>query len=138
MVKVPRNLSAYGGVIPSRGVSRKITDGPCYSLSVVKKLAAAPNGVRLATRASTKDARELVLDARGIADLLGELRAADYIDSEWCEISPGHWLGCDAYHLVRREYNEAASKYLEVEYFLKFGINSRITIVMMVSNHVSR
>ena len=67
-----------------------------------------------------------------------ELNTDDYIASEWCETVRGYWAACDAYQLARKETIENIGRDILVEYYLKFYINQAETILMMVSNHLSK
>jgi len=73
--------------------------------------------------------------ADDVADLIQQLKDADYIDSEWCDNGKGAIAGCDAYALRRMEWIPAANKQMQIEYFLKFAINKLGTLVLTVSCH---
>ena len=133
-----RNVSAYRGVTTSEAPDRKIAGGPCYPLGLVKKIAGKENGVLLVTKQSITDASDLGVDASGIGDLILELTEAGYIASEWCETTPGYWAACDGYQLDRNEFLDAISRFVTIQYYLKFYINTAETILMMVSNHLPR
>lgn len=131
-----RNLSAYNGVPPAEGEARKISGGPLYELAKIKALATAKPGVLLVTKKCQDNATRLGLEPADVGQLIGKLSASDYRDSEWCETGKA-WLGCDAYVLTQTEYNEAARKDYQHEYFLKFAIGKNGLVVMVISCHLS-
>lgn len=131
-----RNLSAYNGVPPVKGETRKISGGPLYELTKVKELATAQYGVLLVTRKCQDNATQLGLEPADVGQLIEKLGASDYRDSEWCETGKA-WLGCDAYVLKQSAYNAAARKDYPYEYFLKFAIGKNGLVVMVISCHLS-
>lgn len=131
---ISRNLSAYNGVPPAEGEARKISGGPLYELAKIKALATV--GVLLVTKKCQDNATRLGLEPADVGQLIEKLSASDYRDSEWCETGKA-WLGCDAYVLMQTEYNEAARKDYQHEYFLKFAIGKNGLVVMVISCHLS-
>jgi hypothetical protein len=132
-----RNLSAYDGVPPAEGENRKIAGGPLYPLEKVKSVAEKAGGIWLWTTKCINKAQDMGLDTTDVGLLVLELAEQDYRDSEWCENGKGAWAACDAYRMVKHEYNEAARKVMRCDYFLKFGIAKSGAVLLMVSCHTS-
>ena len=132
-----KNLSAYEGTPPEEGKSRKIADGPLYSLAEIQALSEQPDTVMLWTRRCVDKAADLGFDASGVGGLFRELSKQDYRDSEWCENGKGGVAACDAYTLSRVERIEATNKLSRIVYFLKFALSKTGKLVLMVSCHTS-
>lgn len=129
--------SRYSDNPPDKMTDRvKIPGGPLYPAEeIIRILDAAPPV--LATRKCAQDAQNLCLDLADIGHLIKEaVSHGQYIDSEWCEQKAGGPIAaCDAYKLRRMEWNEAAHKYLECRYYLKFAIAKTGKIVITISCH---
>lgn len=138
MVVPFKNLSAYDGDPPKDGGTRKIAGGPLYDLAEIQAIAHQAGVVQLWTRNCAKDVADLGLDTDGVGELLCELAARDYRDSEWCDNGKAAWVAADAYTSRRQEYIEAAGKMMTVEYFLKFAKGRFGKLVLMVSCHPPR
>lgn len=133
-----KNLSAYAGDPPKNGGSRKITGGPLYPLAEIQEISALAGSVMFWTRNCIKDAADLGLDTDDVGELLRELVAGNYRDSEWCENGKAGWVAADAYALKRQEFNEAARKLMPAEYYLKFAKGKMGKLVLIVSCHPPR
>lgn len=130
-----RIVSEYTSDPPLLGGGQKIAGGPVYLLARVQGLCADGTGVELWTRGCYQNVQDLQWTADDVADLIQQLKVADYIDSEWCDNGKGAIAGCDAYALRRMEWIPAANKQMQIEYFLKFAINKLGTLVLTVSCH---
>jgi len=132
-----RNISAYSAPPPKIG-GGKIGSGPLYTLADVKAAVCKGEGVNLWTRSCVEDVRSLGLDAIGVADLICKLSSGDYRDSEWCCSGNKNIIAaCDSYILKTREYCEAALKFMDVEYFMKFALKKNGDLVVVASCHLS-
>lgn len=130
-----RIVSEYTLDSPLLSGGQKIAGGPVYSLTRVQGLCADGTGVSLWTRDCYQNVQSLQWTADDVADLIQQLKDADYIDSEWCDNGKGAIAGCDAYALRRMEWISAANKQMQIEYFVKFAINKLGTLVLTVSCH---
>jgi hypothetical protein len=131
-------LSEYSTSPPSElGTGRiKIDVGPIYDLSRVQALAQEENQLQAWTEKCRKDVRKWFDDDwQRVSDLIGSLRNADYIDSEWCENGKGAIVACDAYSYYLTETAPATGQPLRMEYFVKFAVSKTGTLVLMVSCH---
>lgn len=133
-----KNLSAHAGDPPKDGGSRKITGGPLYKLAEIQAISVLAGSVVFWTRNCTKDAADLGLDTDDVGELLRELVAGNYRDSEWCENGKAGWVAADTYALKRQEFIEAAAKWMPIEYYLKFAKGKMGKLVLMVSCHPPR
>lgn len=131
-----KNLSAFNGVSPKDGESRKIAGGPLYPLADVQALTLQPGSLNLWTRRCMQDVAKLGFDADDVGGLIRELTEQDYRDSEWCDNGKS-WAACDAYTLKRFEFIEAAGKSFRIEYFLKFALGKSGKLILIVSCHTS-
>jgi hypothetical protein len=136
VISQPQNLSSYSGNPPLDGGNRKIAGGPLYDLNMVKEVAGKTGGVYFWTAKCIGDAAKLSLDVSDVGAMVQELSKTGYRDSEWCENGKNGWVASDAHSLTRYEYNEAARKELRCEYFLKFGVSKKGTVLLMVSCHL--
>lgn len=128
------NASAYDAAPQPGGT--KIPGGPVYDLQAVQ--AVARKCFVLWTRKCTRDVRSLALDDEDICGLIDQLTAAHYRDSEWC-CNGKQWVAaCDSYVVVKEVYSDVAHKFLDEEYFLKFAINKKGQMLLIVSCHLSR
>lgn len=132
-----RNLSAYNGVPPVEGETRKISGGPLYELAKIQALTEQPDTVKFWTEKCRKNAADLTLDPTDVGEMIRELTNNDYRDSEWCDNGKNSWAACDAYRLVRNEFLANTGKKFRIEYFLKFAKSKTGNLVLMVSCHTS-
>lgn len=115
----------------------KIAGGPLYDLAKLQTLANADGALRLWTDKCRKDVRKWFDDDfERVVALIGALRVADYIDSEWCENGKGAIAACDAYRLGVVETVAGINKPIRTEYFLKFAESKTGALVLLVSCHL--
>lgn len=114
----------------------KIGGGPRYDLVRIQALVQDENQLVAWTEKCRKDVRKWFDDdLQRVANLIGSLRASDYIDSEWCENGKGAIAACDAYSVRRTETAPATGQKLQMEYFLKFAVSKTGTLMLLVSCH---
>jgi len=133
------NLSRYPGNPPKADVSRKITGGPLYSAEeLLLILEKGVNSFTPITNRCLVDLERFELSHDDINLLLRLCVASGrFKGSEWCRGNKaGHWLACDAYSVCRQEWITASSKYMTIEYYLKFAIGKTGQVILMVSCHV--
>lgn len=133
------NLTQSFGEPPAEGANdaeRKVSGGPRYSLSDVRKLLDACL-LTLWTRDCQRDVRQLDLDLTGVASLIMEaIQNGRFKNSEWCEQkTDGPWALCDAYVLTRKEWNQYAHNWLDCNYYIKFAIASSGALLLVISCH---
>lgn len=131
-------VSAYSLNPPEGGEGRvKIANGPLYDLAKLQALANEDGALKLWTDKCRKDVRKWFDDDfERVVALIGALRAADYIDSEWCENGKGAMAACDAYSLGVMEAVAGINKPIRTEYFLKFAESKTGALVLLVSCHL--
>lgn len=118
---------------------RKISGGPQYPVAeVLPLLKSEPAKVRVWTIDCGKDIAKLGLDLPEVASLISDaILNGKFHCSEWCTQKPdGPWAICDAYVLRRTEWNHAAKKNMECEYYVKFAIGRSGSILLLVSCHI--
>lgn len=135
------NISLYPGEPPKDGATdreRRI-GGQLYSREDVEALVKDPAAIRFWTPKCQRDAVKLDLDEHGAAELVREaLQGGKKRPAEWCEQKPtGPWAACDAYVLRRKEWNDAARREIDCEYYLKFAISKTGKLLLMASCHLS-
>lgn len=140
MVRIA-NVSRFRESEPPRaGEGRRIArQGPIYGREEVLELLAQPGVlVQAWTRDCLQDMQSLGLDSDDLPALVRQaVQAGRYKGSEWCQNSAnGPWAACDAYTMVRHEWNDVVARDLETMYYLKFGISATGTVVLMVSCHL--
>lgn len=114
----------------------KIGGGPRYDLTRVQTLVKDEHQLMAWTEKCRKDVRKWFDDDfQRVADLIGCLKASDYIDSEWCENGKGAIAACDAYSVRRAETAPATGQTLQMEYFLKFAVSRTGKLMLIVSCH---
>lgn len=129
-------VSEYSANPPSESGRVKIAGGPLYDLPRVQVLIQDDNQLLAWTEKCRKDVRKWFDDDwQRVGNLLGSLKDADYIDSEWCENGKGAIAACDAYSCYVTETAPATGKPLRMEYFLKFAVSKTGTLVLMASCH---
>ena len=129
-------ISEYSPELPDETGRAKIAGGPLYDLERVQALVQGEDPLQAWTEKCRKDVRKWFDDdLQRIADLIGQLKGADYIDSEWCENGKGAIAACDAYSIYWVETAPATGKSLRMEYFLKFAVSKTGTLLLMVSCH---
>lgn len=116
---------------------RKIPGGPKYSVGEVLPLLKAL-AIRVWTVKCTLDIAKLGLELHEVADIVIEaIQNGKFKGSEWCSQNPdGPEAICDAYVLVRSEWNHAAKKNIKCEYYVKFAIGRSGKILLLVSCHI--
>ena len=129
-------VSEYSTNPPTESGRVKIAEGPLYGLARVQALIQQENQLQAWTEKCRKDIRKWFDDDwQRVSDILGSLKNADYIDSEWCENGRGAIAACDAYSCHVTETAPATGKSLRMEYFVKFAVSKTGTLVLMVSCH---
>ncbi len=129
-------VSEYSSNPPAESGRVKIAGDPLYSLARVQAMIQEENQLQAWTEKCRKDVRKWFDDDwQRVADLIGSLKNADYIDSEWCENGKGAIAACDAYSYHVTETAPATGKPLRMEYFLKFAVSRTGTLVLLVSCH---
>ena len=126
------NLIPPSGDNPSER-KRRIGNGPLYLLSEVQKIAKV-NTV-LVTNRCKDDVHKLAWSLDDVAELVNELTNNNYKNSEWCRVTNGRWLACDAYVIIRDEYYEHLRKAIQCEYYVKFAIGPTGKALLIVSCH---
>lgn len=135
MVK-PIVVSEYSSDPPTDTGRVKIDVGPLYDLKRVQALLQGESRLQAWTEKCRKDVRKWFDDDwQRISGLIGSLRSADYIDSEWCENGRGAIAACDAYSCHLMETAPATGQPLRMEYFVKFAVSKTGTLVLLVSCH---
>ena len=137
MVNNRVNIGAWAGQpVPNAGESRKIDGGPLYPAATVLPLLHKA-ALNFWTKDCIKDAANLGLDTVDAAKLLVDaLSNGSYKDSEWCDQKPGGPIAaCDAYVLIRKEWNKYTFSELTCEYFLKFAVSKTGSVILLVSCH---
>lgn len=131
-----RNVSLYTGKVPEGDQERKIERGPLYDKDHVLRLVKDVN-VSAWTKKCGRDIRSLGFSLEDVAELIRfGLDKGRFLDSEWCEQRKnGPWAACDAYEVFRSEWNDAAYKKMLIEYYIKFAINERGNLLLIVSCH---
>jgi hypothetical protein len=124
----------------SEKANRTIRGGPLYPPADAMRLLAdeGSGAVSAWTRKATADLQKLSLDGDDLVRLIEDaLSQGRYLGSEWCVQRPnGPWAACDAYSLLRREWNQNARKELPVEYYVKFAIAKTGKVLLLVSCHL--
>lgn len=108
-----------------------------YELAKIQALTEQPGTVNIWTEKCRRDAANLTLNTSDLGKMIRELTNNDYRDSEWCDNGKDFWAACDAYTLMRSEFNEYAGKWFRNKYFLKFAESKTGKLVLMVSCHTS-
>lgn len=119
------------------GASRKIPDGPLFKKDEVEAVLAT-GGIKTVTKDCLKDLLALELDLDDLKVIVGEaINSGNYKDSEWALLNRdrGVWLACDAYLLKRKEWVDTASKFMWIDYYLKFSLSNRGEMILTVSFH---
>ncbi len=140
MVNNRRNVGKWDDAPPpDEGADQKIAGGPLYSPDELEPLLLGGH-LLLWTRKCIADAAKLDLDEVAAGALIWEaVTEGRYHCSEWCGQKPGGPVAaCDAYVLYRKEWNEAARRDLDCEYFVKFAIGKTGKVVLTISCHTSR
>jgi len=93
--------------------------------------------VRPWTKDCAIDIAKLELDISEVAVLAAEaVSHGRFQGSVWCTQSPdGPSAICDAYVLKRKEWNNAAKKELDCEYYVKLAIGRSGAVLLLVSCH---
>lgn len=140
MVNNMKNLSRYDGIPPiTESTDRiKIPGGPLYESTVVLELLSKGESVIVPwTKKCSSDLKKWTLEKSDVVDLLTlALKNGRFKGSEWCINKPGGaWAACDSYQVFRREWLEKTTKYIEVEYYLKFAIGKLGNLILTISCH---
>lgn len=135
-----RIVSQFTGELTKSDRDRKIKGlkGPLYDPAVVigildkGKLIPWSTGCR-------RDMQKWGYDQEDVEDLAKyAVRFGQYIDSEWCQSkAEGPWAACDAYRFTHREWNDAAYKEMDCEYYIKIAIGKTGQVLFLVSCHPS-
>ncbi|MEQ1740973.1 MAG: hypothetical protein ABL869_00505 [Candidatus Nitrotoga sp.] len=134
------NIGKCPGNPPPKGTSdkkRKIAGGPKYSKAEVLPLLEVL-AIRIWTVKCGLDIAKLGLELTEVADIVTEaISNGEFKCSEWCSQNPdGPEAICDAYVLIRSEWNKAARKYIKCEYYIKLAINKGGNVLLLVSCHI--
>lgn len=133
------NIGQCPGNPPPRNAGdteREVAGGPKYPKAEVLALLADIK-VRPWTKGCVADIAKLGLDISEVAILATEaVSHGRFKGSVWCMQSPdGPSAICDAYVLKRKEWNNAAKKELDCEYYVKLAIGRSGAILLLVSCH---
>tara|TARA_Y100000296_G_scaffold81820_1_gene109676 strand:+ start:5772 stop:6194 length:423 start_codon:yes stop_codon:yes gene_type:complete len=116
---------------------RKIEGGPLYERDEVISLAEAEQCIRPSTKRCKEALQELAFDSNELADVIRKaVTTGRYLGSEWCRLSGKAVAACDAYEVLVRYWNEAACKDMDSFIYVKFAINARGQLILLVSCHV--
>ena len=130
-------MSLYGTELPEVSRERKIECGPLYDKDHILRLA---KDVRVSawTRKCGGDIRYLGFSLEDVAELIRVgLDEGRFLGSEWCEQGKnGPWAACDAYEVLRSEWSDVAHKKMPIEYYIKFAINGKGSLLLIVSCHL--
>lgn len=138
MVNKSKNISSYSGTPEPRieGVRRKITEAssPIYPMARVVTLANQGNVIAW-TDECIASVQKYGLDCMQLGEYIRDaVLNGRYKDSEWCERYPNsNIVACDAYVLSRKEWIKTINREMTQEFYLKFGINSLDTRILLVS-----
>lgn len=134
------NIGKCPGNPPSKDAwenERKIPGGPKYSAAEVLPLLKAL-AIRIWTVKCALDIATLDLELPDVADIVTEaILNGQFKGSEWCSQNPdGPEAICDAYVLIRSEWNHAAKKNIKCEYYVKLAISRSGKVLLLVSCHI--
>ena len=124
---------------PAKGRSRRIGTGPVLNLEALQAVIALgqlnANGVWPATKRSRNCLEDYRWSYDDVLKILSCLLAADYKNSEWCDIDGGRTVPCDVYTICydepRRQRNPRG-----IGVYLKFSIDEvgALTLVLVQSH----
>jgi len=115
---------------------RKVPNGPKYLKADVLSLLGTL-AIKIWTVKCGSDIVLLGLELSEVADLVTEaISNGKFKGSVWCSQNPnGPDAICDAYVLIRSEWNNSAKKYIKCEYYIKFAINKGGNSLLLISCH---
>jgi hypothetical protein len=135
-----RIVSQFIGELPKSDRDRKIKGqkGPLYDPAVVIGILDKGRLIPWST-GCRRDMQKWEYDQKDVEDLAKyAVSFGQYIDSEWCQSkAEGPWAACDAYRFTRREWNDAAYKEMDCEYYIKIAIGKTGQVLFLVSCHPS-
>lgn len=142
MVNNVKNISQYDGAIPSsENPERTISTTPLYDENQILTLLdeKGSDSFRAWTNDCIKDLAKWQLDHDDVLDLIRLcFRTGKFLSAEWCQQKPnGCWAACDAYRVFRTECPKHADKDMLIEYYLKFAINEKGRLLLLISCHPS-
>lgn len=87
----------------------------------------------IATRKCAKDLRKEGWSSADVLQMLVCLTPQDYYKSEWCEVSTGHDLPCDAYRLSYDARSQCRADTGGLRVYLKFSVDEAggVTITLV-------
>ncbi len=131
-------ISLYGAESQEIGEKREIQDGPLYDKDHVLRLLDEEEIV-VWTRKCLRDLQRWEIDLEDVAELIKTaLDKGTFLGSQWCEQKrSGPWAACDAYRIFRSEWSHVAHKKILVEYYVKFAINRKGRLLLVISCHPS-
>lgn len=116
--------------------NRTIGNVPLYAPEEVLQVLRSEN-VHVVTSKAINDVSNLGFDENDVAVLLRQaLNQGHFLGAEWTRISPKACAACDAYRLRRSE--EINDRIHDIEYYIKFAMNSQGALVLIVSCHLSQ
>lgn len=133
-------VSRFTGV-PTRGNGGIIQKTPLYPAEEILRLLEerGTQAVTFWTRDCAKDVQNLALDHDGVIELIKEaVSAGRFLNAQWCQQKPGGpWAACDAYSVTRKEWIDAAFKFFDIQYYVKFALSKSGRLLLLVSCHAS-
>jgi hypothetical protein len=117
---------------------RRIHDGPCHDLTVVKALirGRGHKAVSVITENGTAEMLDYCMDETDIAELILKMTERNYHGSEWCKSAPkSPWFEADSYRVKRTEKIPGRRDIQSCNYYLKFSINKLNQILLFFSVH---
>ncbi len=135
-------ISLYGAESQEIGQKREIQGGPLYDKNHVLRLLDEEKIV-IWTRKCLGDLQRWEIDPEDVAELIKTaLDKGVFLGSQWCEQERNDpWAACDAYRIFRSEWSHVAHKEISVqravEYYVKFAINKKGRLLLVISCHPS-
>jgi hypothetical protein len=135
-----RIVSQFTGELPKSAIDRKIKGlkGPLYEPDIVIDILDKGKLIPWST-GCMRDMQKWEYGQEDVEDLARyAVRSGKYIGSEWCQSkAEGPWAACDAYRFTRREWNDAAYKLMDCDYYVKIAIGKTGQVLFLVSCHPS-
>ncbi|MGI2137920.1 hypothetical protein [Shewanella baltica] len=130
--------SQYSGALPTSEKNRKIVGQtkPLYSKEDILNILSSSSVVAW-SRGCIEDMQKWEFDQDDIDILTATaVECGKYLGSEWCQPKPeGPWAACDAYRLIRTEWNQHAFKEIDCVYYIKVAIGKTGRIILLASCH---
>ena len=124
---------------PAKGKPRRIKTGPVWDLDGLKAVIASgqldADGVWPATGRSRNSLEDYRWSYDDVLKILSCLLAADYKNSEWCDIDGERTVPCDVY-TIRYDESRRQRNPRGIEVYLKFSIDEvgALTLVLVQSH----